>query len=140
MISASDAKPLNPGKKSQKIIRITYNRRSPLHPPRLLQFARLPHHTLPLCQALHSIIDHLIHNLLGALLLIHHRRGLAHQERARAVHGVVVDVVAEGFKVVLDGDGAFGGEGLDFLGAVFFPVTDVGVVADAEGAALGGGD
>jgi len=40
---------------------------------------------------------------------------------------------------VLDGDRAFGGEVFDFLRAVFFPVADVGVVADAEGAALGGG-
>ena len=38
---------------------------------------------------------------------------------------------------MLDGDGAFCGEGLDFLGAVIFPIADVGVVADAEGAALG---
>ncbi len=40
---------------------------------------------------------------------------------------------------MLDGDRAFGGEVFDFLRAVFFPVADVGVVADAEGAALGGG-
>ena len=42
---------------------------------------------------------------------------------------------------MLDGDGALGREGFDFRGAVLFPVLDVGVVADAEGAALwwGGG-
>lgn len=40
---------------------------------------------------------------------------------------------------MLDGDCAFGGEVFDFLCAVFFPVADVGVVADAEGAALARG-
>ena len=37
---------------------------------------------------------------------------------------------------MLDRDRALGGEVFDFLGAVFFPVADVGVVADAEGTAL----
>lgn len=37
---------------------------------------------------------------------------------------------------MLDGDRAFAGEVFDFLRAVFFPVADVSVVADAEGAAL----
>jgi len=59
-----------------------------------LQFTRLLHHALALCQPLHRVANHLIHNLLCALLLVHHRRRLAHQERAGVVHGVIVDVVA----------------------------------------------
>ena len=105
--------------------------------PQPLQFTPSPdNQSLALSQALYRPAHHLIHNLFSALLFIHHCRGFAHQKWACVVHGFVVDVVAEVFEVVLYRDGAFGCEVFYFLGAVFFPIADVGVVADAEGSAL----
>ena len=55
---------------------------------------RLPsYHLLPLSKPLHSIADHLIHNLLGTLLLVDYSCSLAHEEWAGVVHGVIINVV-----------------------------------------------
>jgi hypothetical protein len=99
-----------------------------------LQFG---HHLLPLIQPSDGIPNHLVDNGLGALPLVDHGGSFAHQEGAGVVHGLVVNVVAEFLEVVLDGDGAFGGQFFDFSGPVLFPVLDVRVVADSERSALG---
>jgi len=101
-----------------------------------LQLALLRHHLLSLCHPCNGIGNHLIHNLLGGLLLVHNRSRLAHQERPGIVHGLIIDIITQFLEVVFYGDGTLGGEVLDFLGTVFFPIFDVGIVADAEGSAL----
>ena len=93
-------------------------------------------HALSPINPRNGIADHLIHDCLCALPLVDHGSSLAHQERARVVHGIVVNVIAQGFKVVLNGDGTLASKIFDFLRPVFFPVLDIGVVADAERTAL----
>ena len=94
-------------------------------------------HTLPLRHPCNRVTHHLVHNSFCALLLVDHGCGLAHQERARAVHCLVVNVVSERLEVMFNWDSAFGSERFDLGGAVLFPVLDVRIVADAEGSALG---
>lgn len=90
-------------------------------------------HRLPPPQPRHRVCDHLIHNRLRALPLIHHRRRLAHQKRPRIVHRLIINLIAQIFEIVFYGDRALGGEVLDLLRAIELPVLDVGVVAHAEG-------
>ena len=80
--------------------------------------------------------DHLINNNLGGLLLIDDSSDLAHQEWTSVVESVIIDVVGKVLHIVLNGDNAFSSELLNLLGAVLFPVLDIGVVADTERTAL----
>jgi hypothetical protein len=106
-----------------------------LHTTRL-QLALLSNHALALVEPLDAVIDHLVHDSLGALLLVDNSGGLAHEEGTGVVHGLVINVVAHSLKVVLHGDLAARGQLLDLLGTVVLPVGNVGVVADTERSAL----
>ena len=90
----------------------------------------------PSVHLLNGVADHLIDNRFGALSLIDHCCGLAHQERPRIVHGLIIDVITQGLEVVLNRYSAFRCEFLDLLRAIGFPVLDVGVGADTEGPSL----
>ena len=101
-----------------------------------LQPRALHNHFATSLQPLHGSVNHLIHDFLCRLPLVRDSGDFAHQEGSCVVHGVVIDVVAEGLEVVFDGDCAFGSELLDLRCAVLFPVLDVRVVADPEGTTL----
>lgn len=104
-----------------------------------------------LLQLGNSIIDELIDDVLGGLLDVDNGGSLAHQEGAELLQRVLILVVVgllgglndgglvatveDLVEVGLVGDGALGGELLHLLLAVGLPVVDVGVVADAHGAA-----
>lgn len=115
-----------------------------------------------LVAALHpgnGIVDKLVNDAAGRLLLVDNGGALAHEERAEGVNGVVVLVEGQGLdtnllgglahlllvarvddvheliEIGLVGDGALGGELLHLLLALSLPVVDVGVVVDAHGAA-----
>ena len=62
-----------------------------------------------------SVSDELIHNGLGGLLFIDNSGHLAHQEGTGVVHHIVINIIGQVLKVVLDGDDALGGEVFDFL-------------------------
>lgn len=79
-----------------------------------------------------GIVDQLVNNSLGRLLLVDHSSGLAHQVRTGVVDRVVINVIRKVFKVMLDRNDTLGGQLLDIRGAVFFPVLNVGVLADTE--------
>jgi len=81
---------------------------------------------------LDSSINHVVNNGLGRQLVVHNGGNLAHEERAGVVEGIVINVVAKRFHVVLDGDLAFAGEFADLLRSVRLPIRDVRVVADAK--------
>ena len=83
-----------------------------------------------------GIVNKLVDDGLGGLLLVDDGRNLAHQEGTGVVEGLVIDIVGKVLKVVLDRDDTLGGELLDLVLAVLLPVGDVGVVADTEGTAL----
>lgn len=110
--------------------------------PFFLQFTppRLNNHAMPLIQPTNRITHHLVHDRLCAFLLRHHRRRLAHEKGPSIIHGLIVEVIAQGFEVVLDGDNAFFREIFDLLRAVLNPVFDVRVVLYAERSALRGGE
>ena len=91
---------------------------------------------MALVQELRSLVDQLVNNGLGRLLLVDHSSGLTHQVRTSVVNVVIVNVVGHVLKVVLNGDNTLASELLDFLGAVLLPVLDVFVLADTEGTAL----
>ena len=82
-----------------------------------------------------SLINHLIHNLLRTFPLVHDRRRLAHQERTGVLHLLVCELVALGVEVVFDGDDTLAGQLFDLGLSVVFPVVDIFVHANAEGAA-----
>lgn len=115
-----------------------------------------------LVAALHpgdGVVDKLVNDGAGRLLLVDNGGALAHEQRAEGVNGVVVLVDGEGLdanllgglahlglvarvddvhelvEVGLVGDGALCGELLHLLLALRLPVVDVGVVVDAHGAA-----
>lgn len=98
---------------------------------------------------LDCIVDELVHDGLGGLLLVDDGGALAHEVRAVLLEGVLVVILLlaaggdrgllivgahELVQVGLVGDDALGGEVLDLLGAVDLPVVDVVVVTDAHGA------
>ena len=93
------------------------------------------YHRPTFSQPPHRIRDHLVHNILCALLLINNRSSLTHQEGPRVIHRVVINLITQCLEIMLDGNGALGREFLDLRGAVLLPVLDVGVHADAEGTA-----
>lgn len=104
--------------------------------PYTLQLRPSSYHGLPPGQPRHGIVHHLVHNRLRALLLRNHGRRFPHQEWAPVVHGLIVDIVAQSLKIVLDRDDALAGQVFDLLRSVFLPVFDIGVVEHAEGTAL----
>jgi hypothetical protein len=83
-------------------------------------------------QPLYSITDKLVDNFPCGLLVFHNSSDLAHQERARIVHCLVIKIVAQLLEVVLDRQYALAGELLDLARPVLFPVCNVWVVADTE--------
>lgn len=83
-----------------------------------------------------GIVDQLVDDGLGGLLLVDHGGGLAHQVGTGVVNVLVINVIGQVLHVVLNGDDTLGSELLDLVGAVLFPVLDVGVVADTERTAL----
>lgn len=91
---------------------------------------------MTLVQKVRSIVDQLVNNRLGRLLLVDHSSGLTHQVGTSVVNVVVVNVVGHVLKVVLNGNNTLGSELLDLLSTVFLPVLDVFVLADTEGTAL----
>ena len=111
-------------------------RRTALYKKFHLQAALADYEAIRRREPLDCITDHVVNDLLGAQLLVHYSCGLAHQEGPCVVERVVVNVVAHGLHVVLDGDLALARELLDFLLAVVLPVLDVWVCAHAEWTAL----
>ena len=87
---------------------------------------------LALVDDLDGITNKLINKSLCRLLLVDSGSSLTHQEWAGVVHGLIIDIITELLKVVLDWDYALGGELLDLLCAVLLPVVDVVVLADAH--------
>lgn len=83
-------------------------------------------------QPFNSITDQLINNSLGRLLLVNDSGSLAHQERTRIVHGLIINLITELLEVVLDRDHTLGRQVLDLLLSVLLPVADVLVLADAH--------
>lgn len=79
-----------------------------------------------------SLIDQLINDSLGRLLLVDHSGRLTHQEGTSVVNRLVINVVRQVLKVMLDGNDTLGGQLLDIFGSVLFPVLDVRVLADTE--------
>ena len=106
---------------------------------------QLRNHSVTPLHPLHSIIHKLVNHRLGRLLLVHHRRTLAHQERSELLKRVVVLIllrrvalalgVHDLVEVSLVGNGTLGGELLHLGLAVDLPVVDVVVVPHAHGAA-----
>lgn len=84
-----------------------------------------------------SLVDQLVNDSLGRLLLVHHSGRLAHQEGTSVVNRLVIDIVRQVLKVMLDGNNTLRSQLLDVFGAVFFPVLDVRVLADTERTTLG---
>lgn len=93
---------------------------------------QLSNHLVALRHLNSGIVDQLINNCLSGLLLVDHSSGLTHQVRTGVVNRVVVNIIRQVFKVVLDRNDTLGGQLLDILGTVFFPVLNVGVLADTE--------
>lgn len=91
---------------------------------------------MALVNVISGILDELVDDSLGGLLLIDDGGSLAHQVGTSVVDCLVVYVIGQVLEVVLDGDNALGGELLDILGAVLLPVLDVFVFADTERTAL----
>lgn len=81
---------------------------------------------------LDGAVDHLVDDGLGGLALVDDGGGLAHEEGAGVVEGVVVELIALLLHVVLDGDDAARRQVLDLLLAVLLPVLDVRVRAHAQ--------
>lgn len=103
-----------------------------------------------------GIVDKLVDNGLGRLLLVDNGSGLAHEERTEGLERVIILIVTEGLnadllgsllggvliasaevlvEISLVGDGTLGGELLHLLLTAGLPVVNVRVVADAHGAA-----
>ena len=91
---------------------------------------------MALVDVISGIVDQLVDDGLGGLLLIDDGGSLAHQVGASVVDCVVVDVIGQVLEVVLNGDNTLSGKLLDILGTVILPVLDVGVLADTEGTTL----
>lgn len=91
---------------------------------------------MALVDVISGIVDQLVDDGLGGLLLIDNGGSLTHQVGASVVDCVVVDVIGQVLEVVLNGDNTLSGELLDILGTVLLPVLDVGVLADTEGTTL----
>jgi len=70
---------------------------------------------------------HLVNDDLRALLLVDHRRSLAHQERPRIIHRLIVDIVTHALQIGLDGDDALLRQILDVVLPVRLPVVDIRV-------------
>lgn len=98
---------------------------------------QLGNHAVALVQDLSSIVDQLVNNGLGRLLVVDHSSGLTHQVRTSVVNVVVVNVVGHVLEVVLNGDNTLGSELLNLLCAVLLPVLDIFVLADTKGTTLG---
>lgn len=99
-------------------------------------YLQLSEHLVALGEKNSSIVDKLVDDGLGRLLLVDDGSDLAHQEGTGVVEGLVINIVGKVLEIVLDGDDTLGGELLDLVLAVLLPVGDVGVVADTEGTAL----
>ena len=108
-----------------------------IHHIHRLQLTRPPastthNHTLPHPQPRHRIPNHLIHNSLGALPLLHHRRRLAHQKRPRIIHHLVINVIAQRLEIVFHGYDPLARQLLDLARAVLLPIPDVLVIPNAQ--------
>lgn len=100
-----------------------------------------------------SIVDKLVNNCLGALLLVHDSGCLAHQEGAGIVHCLVIDIVTSIYKqkcilerdirvvggglpksleIMLNWNDTLARELLDFSSSVVLPVRDVCVVSYSQ--------
>lgn len=97
---------------------------------------QLSKHLVALSQEDSSVVNQLVDDGLGRLLVVNDSGSLTHQVRTGVVNSVVVNIIRQVLEVVLDRDDTLGGEFLDLLGAVVLPVLDVGVLADAEGTTL----
>lgn len=101
-----------------------------------------------------SIVDELINDSLGRLVLVHNSSGLAHEVGPELIDDVIDlgvlaglvedlgDALGDGglargepIDVVLERDDTLGGELADLVLALGLPLVDVGVVADAHGTA-----
>lgn len=111
----------------------------------MVKFLQLGDHLVALLDPGDSVVDELVDNLLGRLLLVDERSGLTHEEGAELVERVLAIIVAtvaavaalthKLVEVSLVGDGALGGELLHLLHTVGLPLVDVRVVADTHRAA-----
>ena len=102
-----------------------------------------------------GIVDELINDGLGGLLLVNNGSSLAHEERTESLKRVIVLIVTENLnanllgsflgglliasaevlvEISLVGDGTLGGERLHLFLTAGLPVVNVRVVADAHGA------
>jgi len=94
-----------------------------------LQFRK---HLVTLLDPCSGISNQLVNNSLGALLLVHNSGGLAHQERSCVIHSIVINVITQSLKVVLNGNNTLARKLLDLRSAVLLPVFDICVIADTE--------
>lgn len=97
---------------------------------------QLSKHLVALCQEDSSVVNQLVDDGFGRLLVVNDSGSLTHQVRTGVVNRVVINVIRQVLEVVLDRDDTLGGEFLDLLGAVVLPVLDVGVLADTKGTTL----
>jgi hypothetical protein len=113
-----------------------------------MQCLQLCNQLVALLDPRNSITNQLVNNSLGALLLIHNSRCLAHQERSCVIHGLVINVVTckelvdfpiirvvlltQSLKVVLDRNNSLACKLLNLSSTVLFPVGNISVVSYTE--------
>lgn len=107
-----------------------------------LVLLQLGNHLVALLHPGDSVVDKLVNDGLGRLLLVDNGGALAHEEGAVLVEDILVIVVVvvvtclhNLVEIGLVGDGTLGGELLHLGLAVDLPVVDVLIVADTHGAA-----
>lgn len=97
---------------------------------------QLSKHLVALRQEDSSIVNQLVDDGLGRLLVVNDSGSLTHQVRTGVVNGIIVNIIRQVLEVMLDRDDTLGSEFLDLLSAVVLPVLDVGVLADTKGTTL----
>lgn len=103
----------------------------------MLRYLQLSKHLVALGQKNGCIVNELINDCLGALLLVDHSSDLAHQIWAGILKVLVINVIGDVLHVVFNRDDTLGSKLLDLLGAVVLPVEDVLVLTHTQGTTLG---
>lgn len=100
------------------------------------QYLQLGKQLVALGQERRRVVDKLIDNCLGRLLLVHHSGDLTHQVRAGVLKVLIINIVGNILHIVLDWDYTLRCKLFNFRLAVVLPVEDVVVLAYAQGTAL----
>lgn len=103
----------------------------------MLRYLQLGKHLVALGQKNGGVVNELINDTLGGLLLVDHSSDLAHQIWAGVLKIFVINVIGDVLHVVLNRDDTLGSKLLDLLGTVVLPVEDVLVLAHTQGTPLG---